>query len=112
MAGALAMVGGAALVAAPLSGKLADRYGHRPVMLVALLLFGLGLLPPLFIPDLTLNPYFLAGVLPIAFAAVVLMTLPYSVLMGLLSEEHHGAAAGMYGLDPQLPVFPRFVRAP
>ena len=44
-----------------------------------------------------IDPYFLAGVLPIAFAAVVLMTLPYSVLMGLLSEEYHGAAAGLYG---------------
>ena len=36
VSGALALVGVAALVAAPLAGKLADRFGHRPVMLAAL----------------------------------------------------------------------------
>ena len=92
-AGALALVGVAAIVAAPLSGKLADRYGHRPVMLTALWGFGLGLLPTLF----TTNLYFLAGILPVAFAAVLLITLPYSVLMGFLpAEEHHGAGASLF----------------
>jgi MFS family permease len=96
VSGALALVGGAAVVAAPLSGKLGDRYGHRPVMLVALWGFGLGLLPPLF----TTNHYFIAGIVPVAFAAVVLMTLPYSVLMGLLPEEgHHGSGAAMFGFS-------------
>lgn len=92
-AGALALVGVAAIVAAPLSGKLADRFGHRPVMLVALWGFGFGLLPTLF----TTNLYFLAGILPVAFAAVLLITLPYSVLMGFLpEEEHHGAGASLF----------------
>ncbi len=98
VAGALAVVGGAALVAAPVSGKLADRYGHGPVMLAAVSVFAAGLLVPLFFPSLTLNPYFLAGIVPFAFAAVVLMTLPYSVLMGLIPGENHGAAAGLFGL--------------
>lgn len=96
VSGALALVGVAAVVAAPLSGKLADRFGHRPVMLVALWGFGLGLLPPLF----TTNTYFIAGIIPVAFSAVVLITLPYSVLMGLLpEEEHHGAGAALFGFS-------------
>jgi Na+/melibiose symporter-like transporter len=95
-AGALALVGAAAIVAAPLSGRLADRYGHRPVMLVAVWGFGLGLLPTLF----TTNHLFLAGILPVAFAAVLLITLPYSVLMGFLPEdEHHGAGAALFSFS-------------
>jgi predicted MFS family arabinose efflux permease len=95
-AGALALVGVAAMVAAPLSGKLADRYGHRPVLLWSTLFFGLGLLPPLF----TTNHYFLAGIVPVAFAAVVLITLPYSVLMGFLPEEQqHGAGAALFSFS-------------
>lgn len=94
VAGALAMVGVAALVAAPLSGKLADRYGHRPVMLLALWAFGIGMLPPLLTTDTT----YLAVIVPVALAAVVLLTLPYSVLMGLLPErEHHGTGAALFG---------------
>ena len=95
-AGALALVGVSAIVAAPLSGRLADRYGHRPVMLIAVLGFGLGLLIPLF----TTNPYFLIGILPVAFAAVVLQTLPFSVLMRFLPEdEHHAAGASLFNVS-------------
>ena len=96
VSGALALVGVAAIPAALLSGKLADRFGHRPVMLIALWFFGLGLLPTLF----TTNHYFLAGILPVAFAAVVLITLPYSVLMGFLPEEQqHGAGAALFSFS-------------
>lgn len=96
VSGALALVGVAALPAAPLSGVLADRYGHRLVMLVALLFFGFGLLVPLF----TTNTYFIAGILPVAFAAVILITLPYSVLMGFLPQDtHHGAGAALFNFS-------------
>lgn len=96
VSGALALVGVAALVAAPLSGKLGDRFGHRPVMLAALCVFAVGMLPTLF----TTNEYWLVAILPVAFAAVTLMTLPYSVLMGLLpSEEYHGAGAALFGFS-------------
>ncbi len=65
-------------------------------MLGALWVFGLGLLIPLFTTDL----YFVVGIVPVAFAAVVLMTLPYSVLMGLLpEEEYHGTGAALFGLS-------------
>ncbi|RCW46204.1 Na+/melibiose symporter-like transporter [Halopolyspora algeriensis] len=96
VSGALALVGGAAIVAAPVSGKLADRYGHRPVMTAALWIFALGLLPPL----LSTNTYFIAAIVPITFAAVVLITLPYSVLMGLLPDrQQHGIGAGLFGFS-------------
>lgn len=94
--GALALVGIAAIVAAPLAGKLADRYGIQPVMLVAVWVFALGMLPTLF----TTNPAFIASIIPVAFAAVVLMTLPYTILMSLLPDQNgHGAGAGLFELS-------------
>lgn len=93
VSGVLALVGMAAVVAAPLAGKAADRYGHRPVMLVALWVFGVGLLLPVFTTDTA----FIAVILPVAFAAAALLTLPYAVLMGLLPErEQHGAGASLF----------------
>lgn len=96
VSGALTLVGLAAVVAAPVAGRLADRSGHRPVMLTALWVFALGLI----IPVLTTNRYFILGIVPVAFAAVVLLTLPYSVLMGLLPQrERHGIGAGLFGFS-------------
>ncbi len=93
VSGVLALVGVGAVVAAPLAGKAADRYGHRPVMLGALWVFGIGLLLPVFTTDTA----FIAVILPVAFAAAALLTLPYAVLMGLLPErEHHGAGASLF----------------
>jgi MFS family permease len=92
--GALGMVGLSAIVAAPLAGFLADRYGHKPVMLTAIVLFAIGLLPALF----TTNKYFLLGILPVAFTAVILMTLPFSLLMAYLAKEkHHGLGSALFG---------------
>jgi Na+/melibiose symporter-like transporter len=91
----LALVGLAALVAAPVAGKLADRFGARRVMLVAVWAFALGLTPTL----VTTNTKFLVAIVPVAFAAVVLMTLPYTLLMRLLPDrEAHGAGASVFGL--------------
>lgn len=93
---ALALVGLAAVVAAPISGKLADRYGPRPVMHVAVWGFALGVIPPL----VSTNTYFIAAIVPVAFAAVALMTLPYTLLMTLLPEDsQHGAGASLFGLS-------------
>lgn len=94
--GALALVGLAAIVAAPLAGKFADRFGARPVMHVAVWVFALGLIPTL----LTTNTVYIAAIVPVAFAAVVLMTLPYAILMGLLpNRQAHGAGAGLFELS-------------
>jgi MFS family permease len=38
-------------------------------------------------------------VVPAAFAAGMIMALPYAELMGMLEDEHHGLAAGMFGLS-------------
>lgn len=92
----LALVGAAALVAAPVAGKLADRYGARPVMRIAVWGFALGLTPTL----VTTNTSFIAAIVPVAFAAVVLMTLPYALLMGLLPEDSdHGAGASLFAFS-------------
>ena len=93
---ALALVGIAAIVAAPLAGKLGDRYGVLPIMHVSVWVFALGLLPTLF----TTNTAYIAGIVPVAFAAVVLMTLPYTILMSLLPTSNgHGAGAGLFELS-------------
>lgn len=98
---ALAAVGGAAVLAAPLSGMLADRYGHRKTMRYGLLVFAVGLLPAV----LTTDTVFVAAIAPVAFAAVILMTLPYSLLMGLLPRvSDHGTGAGVFGLSRGLGV--------
>ncbi|WP_199431269.1 MFS transporter [Qaidamihabitans albus] len=94
--GALALVGFSAVLAAPLAGKLGDRYGARRVMVVAVVAFAVGLTPAL----LTTDTAFVTAILPVAFAAVVLLTLPYSQLMGLLPEKtRHGVGAGLFGLS-------------
>lgn len=95
-AGALALVGIGALIAAPVAGALADRLGHQRVMLVAAWAFAIGLLPGL----LTTDELFVIAVVPVAFAAVVLVTLPFSLLMGLLpGVGQHGAAASLFGMS-------------
>ncbi len=91
----LALVAAAALVAAPVSGLAADRFGHQRVVNVALWIFGLGLLLPL----VSLSGWVVALVPLVAFAAVVVMTLPYSLLMRLMPPGRHGAAAGLYGFS-------------
>jgi Na+/melibiose symporter-like transporter len=96
---AAAIVGAVALVvllAAPVSGRMADRFGSVAVMRVALPVYGAGLLVPLFIR----SPWVLAPVLPvIAFGGGVIMTLPYAMLMPLMPEGEHGALTGFYSLS-------------
>ncbi|MGH3518765.1 MAG: MFS transporter [Haloechinothrix sp.] len=93
---ALALVGVAALLAAPVAGKLADHYGDRRIMYLALWVFALGLTPAVVTTDMA----FVATIVPVAFAAVVLMTLPYALLMGLLTRRStHGTGAGLFGMS-------------
>lgn len=91
----MAGVAGAALVASPLAGTLADRWGELRLLRVAVVAFGLGLL----LPVITTSPLVLVAVPVIAFAAVTVMTLPLSLLMGVLPSGHHGAAAGVFGMS-------------
>lgn len=91
---AFILVSIAAVIAGPIAGKLADKYGHRPVILGSIVFFAVGLIPALF----TTNVYFISCIMPVAFSAIVLMTLPFSMLMKYLpKEKQHGAGAALYG---------------
>jgi maltose/moltooligosaccharide transporter len=92
----LALVGIAVALAAPLSGTLADRWGHSGVLLIGLAFYGPGLLLPLVTVDAWAFPLFAL----VALGAGAVMALPYSLVMGRFSGgEHHGAAAGLFGLS-------------
>lgn len=90
------IIGGVALlllVAAAVSGKLADRVGATAVMRVATLVYGVGLL----VPFLVTSHAVIALAAPlIAFGGGVVMTLPYAILMPLMNEDEHGALTGFY----------------
>lgn len=92
---ALALVGLGALLAAPVAGALADRYGPRPVIRLAVWVFAIGLLPT----QLTTDTAYVVAIVPVAFAAVVLMTLPYTLLVELLPRHQHGLGAGVFQLS-------------
>lgn len=91
----LAIVASAVIAAAITSGKLADRFGHGRLIHAALWVYGLGVLVPFFVQ----SPVALAAVPVAAFAAGVVMTLPFSMLMGLMPESGHGAASGLFELS-------------
>ncbi|MFT3773525.1 MAG: MFS transporter [Minicystis sp.] len=85
-----------AVIASPTAGQLADRHGPVRVMEIALAVFGLGLLVPIFSQSTVL----LATALPlIAFGAVMALTLPYALLMRMMPAGSHGAAAGLFDLS-------------
>jgi MFS family permease len=82
-------------VAAPLSGWLADRFGHVRLLTGALLVYGLAMA----IPGIT-QATWVAGLIPVVAAgAATVMTLPMSMLMRLLPEERHGSASGLFGVS-------------
>jgi len=99
---ALVLVGVSTLIAAPISGVFADRFGYKRIVFISALLFALGLLPPLF----TLNPYWLLGILPVAFIAGTLMTLPFGLMMELLpANEHHGIGGALFNISQGIGAF-------
>jgi Na+/melibiose symporter-like transporter len=82
-----------AVVSAPIAGALADRYGIGRVMRIALIVYGVGLLLPL----LSYSLRVIVPVLPIVgFGGGLAMSLPYGLLMRLMPEREHGAAAGLF----------------
>lgn len=89
------------LIGAAASGKLADRYGRRRVMLPAVTLFGLAFL----VPMLSTSMLLLAIASPlIALGGGVLMALPYALLVPLMPADHHGALTGFYSVSRGLGV--------
>lgn len=97
-ASSLALMGAAVFIAiaAPISGKLADRYGTARVMRTALILYGIGLLIPLFFTDraivATITPVF-------AFGGGVVMTLPFALMIPLMGDLEHGLSTGIYSVS-------------
>jgi len=85
----------AAVVAAPASGWLADRLGRRRVLWAALVVYAAGAV----VPALTQSVAILPVVAAVAFAAVVMMTLPYALLIDLLPPQGHGAGAALFGVS-------------
>ena len=94
--GVIAAVAVLILIAAPVSGKVGDRFGKARVVSIALWVYGLGLLVPLF----TQTPWLVAPVLPfVAFGGGMILTLPYAILMPLMPEEEHGLLTGFYSFS-------------
>ncbi len=89
---ALAVVAVGVIVAALSAGPLADRFGHGNLLTWAAGVYAIGLAVPIFVHSL----FFLIALLPLAFAAGIVMTLPYSLLMDLLPDDDHGAGAGAF----------------
>jgi MFS family permease len=93
---AMGVVAVAALIAAPIAGKLADRYGTVRVLRPMLLLFGLGLLAP----SVIRSTGWLLAVLPIVgLGGAMALSLPYAILMRIMPSQSHGATAGLFDLS-------------
>jgi MFS family permease len=94
--GVIAIVVVAILIAAPVSGKLGDRFGKTRVVGLALWLFGVGLL----VPFLTQSPFIVLPILPfVAFGGGMILTLPHAILMPLMPDEEHGLITGFYSFS-------------
>lgn len=91
----LGIVAAMALVAAPVSGWLADKIGELTLLRWALLVYAPGVIVPAFFQQ----TWVIAIVPIVAFAAVTVMTLPFSLLMGYLPEGEHGGASGLFGIS-------------
>jgi MFS family permease len=83
------------IVMAPLSGKLADKYGHHRVLTIALVIYALGSI----IPAITQTPWVMLTVPFVAGAGATVMILPQSVLMRLINGERHGVSSALLGVS-------------
>jgi maltose/moltooligosaccharide transporter len=83
------------LVAALVSGYLADRYGRALIMRIGLVLYLIGSVIALF-----LNNYRWAfGVLPIfGLGGAIVMTLPYAILMRMMPKGQVGGFTAMFSM--------------
>ena len=88
----IAVVAVAYVVGAPIAGRLADRYGVAQVMLVAAVVYGLGLcigtVPTTLAPMVIALPF-------VALAGAILLTLPQALVFLLAPAGAEGAAAGL-----------------
>jgi MFS family permease len=94
--GLMAIVALVAVVAAPLAGWLADRFGALRVTRLALSVYALGMLLPTF----TRSLWLLIPAMPlVGFGGTVVMTLPYTLLAQSSRRQSPGQIAGWYELS-------------
>lgn len=89
------------LVMAPLSGKLADKYGHFRILVAAAVIYGIGDLLPVF----SQSSWVVIAIPLVAGAAATIMTLPYSALMRIIDGYPHGAISGLFGISRGIGTF-------
>jgi MFS family permease len=80
---------------APISGKLADRWGHVRLLKVAVPVYGVGLLLPAFWQ----SAWVMAVVPIVSAAAAIVMVVPFAALMTLMPDADHGAVSGVFTLS-------------
>jgi MFS family permease len=89
----MGIVAAVAVVAAPVAGKLGDRFGVVRVMRIALTVFAVGML----LPSMTRSLAVLLPAMPlIGFGGAVAMTLPYALIAEHLPQQNNGVGAGLY----------------
>jgi MFS family permease len=92
-------IGGVAvivLIAALVSGKLADRYGNLRVLAWSIPVYGIGFFVPFFFS----TPWIIACSIPfVAIGGGVIMALPYSILTPIMPDADRGAVTGYYSFS-------------
>jgi MFS family permease len=83
------------VVMAPLSGKIADKFGHHKVLMASLIIYAFGAI----VPAVTQSPWVIVIVPIVAGAAATVMILPYSVLMRIMDSERHGVSSAVMGVS-------------
>jgi MFS family permease len=90
---ALAIVSGGYLVAAAGAGRIGDRVGLAPVIVVASLIYGGGFLAGGLAERW--HDWYLPLIFPVAVAGGTVMTLAWGLLFKLMPQRHRGAISGL-----------------
>ena len=81
------------LVAALVAGRLGDRVGLAPVIVVASLVYGGGYMAGGLATEW--HDWYLPVIFPIAIAGGIVMTLAWGLLFKLMPQQHRGAISGL-----------------
>jgi MFS family permease len=93
------IVGGVALVVlagSVVAGKLGDRFGELPVMGGAMVVFGVPVVAAAFVTN---HAILLSLTIVAAVGGGAIMSLPYGILIPLMSDEDHGTLTGLYSMS-------------
>ena len=92
----IGVVAGAYLVAAPVTGRLTERFGLARLLRWSAWAYGIGLCIAAATDSLT---FLIIGLPGVAFLGAVLLTLPYGLLLRLTPPGSEGAASGLFGFS-------------